>query len=128
MILDTNALSAFADDAPAAVAAIGRAEQVAIPVIVLGEYRYGINHAARPREHEEWLAKFVRYCRILEVTQRTALWYADIRSELRKTGKPIPANDAWIAALCREHNLPLLSRDQHFDRVAGLRRLTWRGH
>ena len=125
MILDTNALSAFADDAPAAVAAVSRAEHVSVPVIVLGEYRYGITHAVRPREHEEWLAKFLPFCRILEVTQRTTLWYADIRSELRRTGKPIPANDAWIAALCREHNLPLLSRDQHFDRVQGLRRLTW---
>ncbi len=125
MILDTNALSAFADDAPAAVAAVSRAEHVSIPVIVLGEYRYGITHSARPHEHEDWLAKFLPFCRILEVTQRTTLWYADIRSELRRTGKPIPANDAWIAALCREHNLPLLSRDQHFDRVQGLRRLTW---
>ena len=125
MILDTNALSAFADDAPAAVAAVSRAEQVSIPVIVLGEYRYGITRSTRPREYEEWLAKFLPFCRILEVTQRTTLWYADIRSELRRTGKPIPANDAWIAALCREHNLPLLSRDQRFDRVQGLRRLTW---
>jgi len=62
---------------------------------------------------------------VLEITQRTASWYADIRSELRRIGKPIPANDAWIAALGREHNLPVLSRDQHFDHVPGLRRLTW---
>ena len=125
MILDTNALSAFADDAPAAVAAVSRAERIYLPVVVLGEYRYGIAHAARPREHEEWLSAFLRTCHVLDLTQRTATWYADIRSDLRRTGKPIPANDAWIAALCGEHNLPVLSRDQHFDRVPGLRRLTW---
>ncbi len=31
----------------------------------------------------------------------------------------IPTNDLWIAALCRQHSLPLLSRDRHFDLVAG---------
>ena len=29
------------------------------------------------------------------------------------------------AALCRQHSLPLVSRDQHFDFVHGLRRLDW---
>jgi hypothetical protein len=30
--------------------------------------------------------------------------------ELRRAGKPIPTNDLWIAALCRQHHLSLLSR------------------
>jgi tRNA(fMet)-specific endonuclease VapC len=125
VILDTNSLSAFADDAPAAVAAVGRADKVFVPVIVLGEYRYGIAHSSRRREYEEWLEQFLLLCTVLDVTRRTTAWYSDIRSELRRVGKPIPANDAWIAALCREHDLPLLSRDTHFDRVKGLKRLTW---
>ena len=37
----------------------------------------------------------------------------------------IPCNDAWIAALCRQHSLPVLSRDQHFDHVPALRRIDW---
>ena len=103
MILDTNALSAFADDAPAAVAAVSHAERIYLPVVVLGEYRYGIAHAGRPRDHEDWLLAFLRTCHVLDLTQKTATWYADIRSELRRIGKPIPANDAWklgSAVLC----------------------------
>jgi predicted nucleic acid-binding protein len=42
MILDTSALSAVADDDPGVAAALARADQVAISVIVLGEYRRGI--------------------------------------------------------------------------------------
>jgi tRNA(fMet)-specific endonuclease VapC len=125
MILDTNALSAFADDAPAAVSAISHATELLIPVIVLGEFRYGISHSSRRREYEEWLEQLLDSCRVLEITRRTVSWYADVRSELRAAGRSIPANDAWIAALCREHNAPLLSRDTHFDRLKGLRRLTW---
>jgi predicted nucleic acid-binding protein len=34
-------------------------------------------------------------------------------------------NDVWIAALCRQHELPILSRDQHFDVVPKIKRLAW---
>ena len=42
-----------------------------------------------------------------------------------RSGQPIPANDAWIAALAIQHKLPVLSRDQHFDVVPDLKRKTW---
>jgi tRNA(fMet)-specific endonuclease VapC len=44
---------------------------------------------------------------------------------LRRAGRPIAANDAWIAALALQHGLPVLSRDRHFDAVAGLERKGW---
>jgi predicted nucleic acid-binding protein len=48
-----------------------------------------------------------------------------VRSELRDRGRPIPVNDVWIAALARQHTLPILSRDTHFDEVAGIQRIGW---
>lgn len=42
MILETNALSAVADGDPAAVRIFSQASSIELPVIVLGEYRYGI--------------------------------------------------------------------------------------
>lgn len=125
MILDTNGLSGVADGAPSLEPLLREASEVAIPVIVLGEYRYGIRHS-RDREHyERWLAESIHNYRVLEVDEETAISYAAVRSELRKAGTPIPSNDAWIAALCRQHSLPLLSRDRHFDLVRGLRRIDW---
>ncbi|MFN7976291.1 MAG: hypothetical protein U0166_28820 [Acidobacteriota bacterium] len=32
---------------------------------------------------------------------------------------------AWIAALALQHELPVLSRDEHFDSVPALSRVTW---
>ncbi|MBX3734827.1 MAG: hypothetical protein KF791_19795 [Verrucomicrobiae bacterium] len=55
----------------------------------------------------------------------TADPYANIREELRAAATPIPENDIWIAALCRQHQLAVASRHVHFDRVRGLRRVTW---
>jgi len=51
--------------------------------------------------------------------------FPDLRADLKRTGRPIPANDAWIAALALEHALPVLSRDAHFDVVARLKRIAW---
>jgi len=125
VILDTNGLSALAEGAPGLEPLLRRAEQVAIPVIVLGEYRYGISQSRNHIEYEQWLAEYLPSFRILDVDERTTISYSAVRRELKKAGTRIPSNDVWIAALCRQHSLPLLSRDRHFDAVSGIRRLDW---
>ena len=125
MILDTNALSAIAEDDARAVACFLRARQVALPIIVLGEYRYGIALSRHRTRYEVWLQELQPDCRVLNLDDYTASHYASIRVELRKKGRPLPANDIWIAALARQHDLPLMSRDAHFDSVAGLDRIDW---
>ena len=59
------------------------------------------------------------------MTGPTTVAYARVRASLKKLGRPIPANDAWIAALALQHRLPVMSRDEHFDADPGLRRETW---
>jgi predicted nucleic acid-binding protein len=125
MIVDINALSAAADDDPAVIAILTRAHQMAIPVIVLGEYRYGIAQSRHSAAYENWLAGLLRDCAVLDINESTTQHYAEITRDLRHKGKPIPTNDLWIAALCRQHSLPLLSRDRHFDQVTGLKRIGW---
>ncbi|HEX4599630.1 MAG TPA: PIN domain-containing protein [Burkholderiaceae bacterium] len=67
----------------------------------------------------------MRHFDVLAVTGQTTTSYAALRVGLKRTGRPIPANDAWIAALALQHRLPVLSRDTHFDLVAGVHRATW---
>jgi tRNA(fMet)-specific endonuclease VapC len=62
---------------------------------------------------------------VLDIDVETTLNYAAIGLELKKKGKPIPTNDLWIAALCRQYSLPILSRDHHFDLVDGVERISW---
>jgi predicted nucleic acid-binding protein len=125
VILDTNGLSALADGESALGPVLRKAAQIAIPVIVLGEYRYGISQSRNRRVYEQWLAEYLPKFRVLDVDERTTVSYSAVRTELKKAGTPIPSNDVWIAALCLQHSLPLLSRDQHFDLVTGIRRLGW---
>lgn len=125
MILDTNGLSALAEGEAALEPVLRKATLIAIPVIVLGEYRYGISQSRHRLHYERWLAEYLPNFRVLDVDELTTLSYSAVRAELKKAGTPIPSNDAWIAALCRQHSLPLLSRDRHFDAVSGLKRLAW---
>jgi tRNA(fMet)-specific endonuclease VapC len=125
LILDTNALSAAADHEPSALKIVARAEHLAVPVIVLGEYRLGIAQSRHRASYESWLREWISSVTLLDVDDETARSYAILGLELKKKGKPIPTNDLWIAALCRQHSLPLLSRDRHFDLVPGLRRIDW---
>ncbi len=112
-------MSAAADDDPGVVAVLSRAEQMVLPVIVLGEYRHGIAQSRNRASYENWLAGLLHDCMVLDIQEPTTHHYAEITLELKRKGKPIPTNDIWIAALCRQHSLPLLSRDRHFDLVSG---------
>jgi tRNA(fMet)-specific endonuclease VapC len=125
MILDTNALSAIADGDSAAVRLFSNATSIELPAIVLGEYRFGIAQSRRRKQYEKWLEQLIAATRFLPVDQETTSHYAQVRSELKKAGRPIPSNDLWIAALCRQQRLPLMSQDAHFDVVQGHKRIGW---
>ena len=125
MILDTNALSAFVDGDAAVGELLRHQARACVPVIVLGEFRYGIAQSRHRAVYEQWLQSQLRNFEVLAVTDDTATSYATMRLALKQQGTPIPANDAWIAALALQHRLPVLSRDQHFDSVPRLTRRGW---
>ena len=125
MILDTNALSAWAEGLAAVEASLGTVSRLVVPSVVLGEYYFGIRQSRYRNRYEQWLRRYLPLAEIAAVTSATAVAYADIRLELKRSGNPIPPNDVWIAALARQHALPVLSSDSHFDAVVGVRRITF---
>ena len=118
-------MSAFIDGTPAVGDILRRESRAAIPVIVLGEFLYGIAGSRFRSAYDEWLRMNLPRFELLPVGVETATHYARLRVGLRQSGQPIPANDAWIAALALEHDLPVLTRDRHFGSVAGLRLRLW---
>jgi predicted nucleic acid-binding protein len=115
----------MAEGDPRLEVVLSKAAQLAIPVIVLGEYRYGIEQSRNRAHYRKWLLEVVSNCRVLSIDEETAGEYASIRGQLKRDGRPIPGNDVWIAALARQHSLPVISRDAHFDLVRGLKRVVW---
>jgi tRNA(fMet)-specific endonuclease VapC len=97
-------------------------EQFLLPVPVIGELRYGALNSRRSAENLAEVERLVSRCRILDITAPTATVYAQLRLRLKEKGKPIPENDLWIAALCVEHQTPLVTLDGHFDEIEELER------
>ncbi len=125
MIYDTNAVSDFLDGIPAVTEKVAASGFHGLPVIVMGEYLYGLKSSREKSVREPRFVAFTRTCRLLSVTPDTAVRYAGIRHRLRTAGTPIPENDIWIAALALEHGQKVLSNDRHFDLVEGLVRISW---
>lgn len=125
MILDTKALSDFLKEEPGIKRNVTSSTSFNIPVIVLGEYRFGFRLSKYRQILEEKLQELLKDVQVLPIEEQTTVVYADIRCELKAAGTPIPENDLWIAAIVRQYDIPLLSKDRHFDNVRGISRLSW---
>lgn len=123
MIPETNALSAGADGDPAIASPPVSADRVVIPGVVLGEYCFGILGSRFRERYETWLRECLPLTETAAITSKTADAYADLRRDLRRAGRALPANEVRIAAVARLHSFPILSRDHDLDLVEGIRRI-----
>jgi len=124
ILVDTNRYRDFCDGVPEAVERMRTAELVCIAFVTLVELRAGFLAGTAGRPNERTLALFLNRprVRILWPDEQSTHHYARLFLQLRKQGTPIPTNDIWIAALAVQHDLVLVSRDSHFDRLQQLPR------
>ncbi|MGO9480195.1 MAG: type II toxin-antitoxin system VapC family toxin [Candidatus Kryptoniota bacterium] len=125
LVVDTNAFIAYRSGNPGAVGLLNAAEVLFLPVVVYGELLYGAANSSRSKNNLEAVEVFATQSVLVPVDDQVARHYAEIRIALKKSGKPIPENDLWIAAICRKMDLPLLTQDEHFSFVAGLQVQSW---
>ena len=94
--------------------------EVAFPFAVIGELRFGAMGGRSPTKKIAEIEDLVRRGTTLAADADTARVYAELRHNLKVHGTPLPENDIWIAALCIQHGLALLTLDRHFERIDGL--------
>jgi tRNA(fMet)-specific endonuclease VapC len=105
-----------------------RQKIVVIPLPVVGELFQGAMCSARPDASSAIVETVISRWHPLIPDVQTARVYGDIRAAMfRRTGNLSASkiNDLWIAALCVQHDLPLLTNDRGFDRVPGLTVIHW---
>ena len=69
--------------------------------------------------------KFSHSVKVLLPDFVTCHRYADLQTHLLSEGTPIPSNDLWIAALALQHELVLVTSDEHFRVVPHLAIENW---
>lgn len=125
MILDTNAASAFGNRDQRVRERIASGRGPYLPSVVIGELRFGILAMRDRAARLACLDGMAREWTVLDITAETAIHYAEVRRWLKQAARPIPANDAWIAALARQHSMPILTSDKHLDDIPGVDVIGW---
>ena len=125
VLLDTNSVIAYLNGDAAVARKIELIPELLLPAIVIGEMVYGAMESAHREDNLKLLKEFASVCEIVRCGDSAAYEYGRIKSKLKDKGRKIPENDIWIAACAKNANLPLLSKDAHFDFVDDLQRVTW---
>ena len=125
VLLDTSVIIPYFKGNVAIRQCVQDCSTLYLPQMALGELYCGAYLSANQAKTLAEITSFLAAVVVLNPGLATADHYGQIRAALAKAGTPIPENDIWIAAIAREHKLPLAVRDIHFDRVAGLRILKW---
>jgi tRNA(fMet)-specific endonuclease VapC len=123
--LDTNIIAALLKGERIIADKIDAAEEVYIPINVLGELYYGAEYSTNVEANIQNIDKLLARYEVLNTNEQTGVLYGSIKASLRKKGKPIPENDIWIATIAKQNNLILATRDKHFAEVEGLETENW---
>jgi tRNA(fMet)-specific endonuclease VapC len=124
-LLDTNIVIAlWANDATVTQQLAG-ADEVFVPIVVLGELYYGARKSAWSATNIARIDDFAARSSILVFDLTTAQQYGESKNALRAKGRPFPENDLWIAAVALQYSLTLATRDDHFRQIDGLSTVKW---
>ena len=124
-LLDTNIIISLFAGETSIQEHLTQVEEVFVPCIVLGELYYGAWKSSRAGENLACIDDFAVNNTVLGCDADTSREYGLIKNRLREKGRPIPENDLWIAAIARQHDLVIVTRDDHFSEVEGLKREIW---
>jgi tRNA(fMet)-specific endonuclease VapC len=102
-------------------------DQLKISTITVMEIEYGLqlNPALQKKVHPLWQA-FKEQTEILSFSEADAICAAQIRSVLKKEGRPIGPYDILLAGIAKNRNLTFVTDNMsEFTRVGGLLLENW---
>lgn len=120
--MDTSAYSHMRMGHPELAEMLASAEALLIPVTVLGELEGAFELGSRARANRLALTEFLSepFVSVLPTTQDVARHYGQIYARQRRSGRPVPVNDMWIAASAIDGGAHLVTFDKDFGRIEAL--------
>jgi tRNA(fMet)-specific endonuclease VapC len=109
------------------------ARELFMPLFVLAELRVGVARSQRREQNAVAVNDLAERSRLLIPDLDTIELYVRVRRDIERT-RTVPrtiekregfGHDLWIAALCLQHELPLLTNDSLFRDVVGLDVVNW---
>jgi tRNA(fMet)-specific endonuclease VapC len=128
-LLDTNHVSAiFQRRSPVIAklqAAVTEGHEFAVCLPSIGELWFMVFNSARVAKNSGDLELILRDFTQVEYDLAAAVEFGRIKSELRRSGRPIPDVDVQIAAIAKVGTWVLLTADSHFANVTGVTYENW---
>jgi tRNA(fMet)-specific endonuclease VapC len=124
-LLDTNVAIRFLAHDREVMRRFNATNEILLPVFALAELYFGARKSSRVAENCERIRDFATRVPLIAPDAATAYAFGELKNELRLKGRMIPACDLWIASLARQHDLTVVSRDQHFSHIEHLRLDRW---
>jgi tRNA(fMet)-specific endonuclease VapC len=131
LAVDTNAVADYLRSYRPEPPHLAAAAEVFLPLPVLGELYLGAFGSARVEENVAAVDRAAMAWSRLVPDHETARIYGRIAARYQAAGSASTRterarrSDLWIAALCLQHKLPLLSNDRDFDGIEGLEVIHW---
>ncbi len=123
VLLDTNAYTQFLAGNQTVLQSFVKASLIYMSIFVLGELYAGFMGGNKEKENKDILDQFLEKpsIRILDASMETSEIFGYIKNTLKKAGTPIPINDVWIAAHAAETGSVIITYDEHFKLIPGIR-------
>jgi predicted nucleic acid-binding protein len=97
----------------------------AVAFVTVGELHRGAVHARWGQRRTQELRRWLDRVLLLPADRTVARRWGEITGRALRAGRPLPANDAWIAACCLSYGAPLATlNNRDFAAIAGLRVLS----
>jgi len=127
ILLDTNVVIAFFNGNKEVLKKIqAEVDKISLSTLVIAELDYGAKASQRAKENIEKLYRFVDIVRVYPFDLECDKIFGNIKSKLRKTGKPTGEMDALIAATAMANKVTLVTDNRkHFENIEGLKIETW---
>ena len=128
-MLDTNIVAYAKNNRPEIVyermSRFGSGD-LCVSAITLAELEYGVFNSSDPDRNQLALTLFLASIEVVPFGDDAAIEYGRIRSDLKRKGTPIGANDLLIAAHAKSLGMVLVTNNtKEFSRVEGLEVEDW---
>lgn len=92
-------------------------DKIFISPVILAELNFGAYRSENPEKELRKVNQAIEASELLPINTATVDFFVKIKIALAAKGKLIPENDMWIASAALEHQFPLYTLDQHFERI-----------
>jgi len=101
-------------------------DEIGTTIINYAELLFGAYNSAKVKQNLNHIKAFLKTISILSFDQNAAETFAQLKTNLRQSGKIIADLDLIIASICLSNDLILVTNNtKHFGRIDGLKIENW---